>query len=906
MVNHKQLINMIAGRQSQITDENFFSSNLLMAHLWDITRAVTKRYSRTDNIKINLYWDERDDSVACTNNREIIINTANPLLKGTDREERYHRILGFLSHEIGHCFYTDFRTGENFRNVIRTGVWYPFAPDSKYDSISEEVLEFFKSQYGSVLISIALQLSNIMEDGYIEDRMLRTFPGSLGYGLEKARAAHWEEIEPLEVMLVNEQIGNRHPLATLEQLILEYVKFGELKYAPELKDHERIHRIYSIIPLLDQMLDEDDSKKRFGFVNSLVCELWSEIKDYLDYCEKKAQEQGNSTEEQNNAAQKGIQGQSQRGSGNSPQICREQDDEKSSSTTTTKRRQMTRQKATEAEEDKKSSTSKNASSDESPESKVKQDSKSASSSLNEDNSKSNTESAKNDEKEDNTENADGSETEQKKEDSGNTNGEDSDDSDGDSNSETSDADEKNNQSAEDDTASDSNDANDENDGSDLSDKTTEDDDDTESDAGSHENVNEEDTTEADIPDDNDDSENDSDTSDHQDCDEDGDADSDLSEDERDDNGDADREDEEGDTENIFNSEQDSSDNDSRRNQSSSLDERNGNADIEYDNDYSADIKERAADEISKLLKKMAEQDVTSELETQRSKELTSFAKSLNYGNIHRGVPIRVHRQGAVSETAISQYNAISPDLLQISKLLQKSVLQKLKDYERGGKLSSLPLGRRMDSRNLYRPDGRFFYKTNLPQNPPDMAVGVVIDESGSMRWQDRAVYARAAAIILYDFCHSLNIPIAIYGQSTDRNFANQGVEIYSYAEFDSIDLNDKYRLMDIRPRSNSRDSVPVRFVAERLLKRPESEKILIVFSDGQPEAFGYSGKPAYDDLSATAKEYIRKKIHIIAAAIGDDKPAIENIYGDAFMNISNLKDIPKLLTDRIKKFLPVR
>ena len=60
---------------------------------------------------------------------------------------------------------------------------------------------------------------------------------------------------------------------------------------------------------------------------------------------------------------------------------------------------------------------------------------------------------------------------------------------------------------------------------------------------------------------------------------------------------------------------------------------------------------------------------------------------------------------------------------------------------------------------------------------PALCVGLLLDESGSMSWNDRATYARATAIILYDFCQALGIPITVYGHSTSR-----GVDLYSYAE----------------------------------------------------------------------------------------------------------------------------
>ena len=165
---------------------------------------------------------------------------------------------------------------------------------------------------------------------------------------------------------------------------------------------------------------------------------------------------------------------------------------------------------------------------------------------------------------------------------------------------------------------------------------------------------------------------------------------------------------------------------------------------------------------------------------------------------------------------------------------------------------------------------------------------------------DRSTYARAAAIILYDFCQSLNIPIMIYGHSTGWG---ADVDLYSYAEFDSIDWDDKFRLMDISARNSNRDGAALRFVAEQLSKRPEEIRILMLLSDGQPAARGYSGTAAEEDLRGIKQEYKRKGILFIAAAIGEDKPNIERIYGDSFLDITDLNQLPVKLTAVIKRFL---
>lgn len=322
--------------------------------------------------------------------------------------------------------------------------------------------------------------------------------------------------------------------------------------------------------------------------------------------------------------------------------------------------------------------------------------------------------------------------------------------------------------------------------------------------------------------------------------------------------------------------------------------------VEWDDAYQGTGYANAASDIERILENAAEQAVCGELERQRTKELTELAQSISYGNIHAGVSITVHRMAEVSDEMKEQYQAISDELLHISKQLQKSVLRQLQDSRRGGKQVGLLMGRRLDTHALFRNDGRIFYKNALPNEIPALSVGLLLDESGSMSWEDRATYARATAIILYDFCQALGIPIMIYGHSTD-----EGVALYSYAEFDAIDRDDKYRLMDISARSNNRDGAALRYVAEQMSQRPEDIKLMILVSDGQPADSGYMGTAAEEDLRGIKQEYQRKKVLFVAAAIGSDKENIERIYGDSFLDITDLNKLPVKLAGIIKRFIRV-
>ena len=304
-------------------------------------------------------------------------------------------------------------------------------------------------------------------------------------------------------------------------------------------------------------------------------------------------------------------------------------------------------------------------------------------------------------------------------------------------------------------------------------------------------------------------------------------------------------------------------------QSESLSEPVGGS-IERNDDYEREQYDRAASDIERLLDKMAEKAVCEQLENERIQELNDVAQNISYGNIHEGVPIRINRIASVDEELIEQYNAIAGPLINISRQLQKSLQKQLKENRRGGKLTGLIMGRRLDVHALCRNDGKVFYKNNLPNEIPELAVGLLLDESGSMCSCDRCTYARASAIILYDFCQSLDIPVMVYGHSTDYTDVGNTVALYSYAEFDGFDHDDKYRMMDIAARGSNRDGAALRFVAEQLSKRPEAVKILILVSDGQPADSGYGGSAAEEDLRGIKQEYQRKGILFVAAAIGDD------------------------------------
>ena len=83
--------------------------------------------------------------------------------------------------------------------------------------------------------------------------------------------------------------------------------------------------------------------------------------------------------------------------------------------------------------------------------------------------------------------------------------------------------------------------------------------------------------------------------------------------------------------------------------------------------------------------------------------------------------------------------------------------------------------------------------------------------------------------------------------------------------------------------------------------RPEKIKLLFIISDGQPNDQEYYGETAYEDIRSIVKDARRNGIEVVAAAIGDDKAQIEEIYQEGFLDISDLSRLPKLMTNLVKR-----
>ena len=325
-------------------------------------------------------------------------------------------------------------------------------------------------------------------------------------------------------------------------------------------------------------------------------------------------------------------------------------------------------------------------------------------------------------------------------------------------------------------------------------------------------------------------------------------------------------------------------------------------DFPVSNNTSSDT-EKAMKSASEILEKtkeeMARKAVETEHEESLQKQLQDEAQRLRQQQ-NLKIRVDVRREEVTQKGKLTYPSAIAP-LKPISKMLQKSILTVIKQRQRGFTERGLMMGTRLDSSSYYKADGKIFTKRCRPNDELNLAVAVLVDTSGSMRNNSKIESARNMSLLIYDFCKSLHIPIMIYGHNAD--YIKNNVRLYSFADFDSIDGNDGFRIMNMEADDCNRDGTAIRFCADKLNKRTEEKKLFILVSDGLPSAYDRE-EDGIADVKGAKKECDRRGITFIAAAIDSDKEQIKAIYGEkSFLDISDLSKLPVTMAKLLARYI---
>ena len=213
---------------------------------------------------------------------------------------------------------------------------------------------------------------------------------------------------------------------------------------------------------------------------------------------------------------------------------------------------------------------------------------------------------------------------------------------------------------------------------------------------------------------------------------------------------------------------------------------------------------------------------------------------------------------------------------------------------------------------------RNVFTTTVQGTTQRVAVGVLVDQSGSMSW-NKIACARSAAVALGDALHSLSglgIKFGVYG--FDSHYDRQAKDYHGvYDRLDTLRIH-HYKGFDenwsmVGPRVGAMtahhcnpDNEAIRYVAGELMKVENVDRrVLLVLSDGEPATVTgrYDGDAR---LHADTKLAVKQcgELGIETLGIGICSTAVKRFY-PAWVVINSANELERVIMDGLKGALGI-
>lgn len=229
------------------------------------------------------------------------------------------------------------------------------------------------------------------------------------------------------------------------------------------------------------------------------------------------------------------------------------------------------------------------------------------------------------------------------------------------------------------------------------------------------------------------------------------------------------------------------------------------------------------------------------------------------------------------------------------KKVGREIENHLKSDMRTGSNKRKFSGKKFRAEKLVNRDYRYFENTATKRDIPETAVGILIDQSGSM-YGEQIRCATYAAMGMYKTLAELeHFDVAVYGHTStyDEVIINRYID-FGFKPKDPIKV-----LAGIYSGGDNIDEVAVTALGERLKSQMVDKKIMIIISDGLPHSMIGHAETRLRDL---VKEYVKGGFNVFVAALGSDKAKIDKIYEDvSFIDITDPSELPTNMLRAIKR-----
>lgn len=257
--------------EKMLSDYEFFTSPRFMRLLHHVGKEITDRH----NAKVRTYGAPDENRAGYFEGTYTYINVLNEITQSfPSLELRGESVLGVLGHECGHQNYSSIYLRKKYVEGISNGILYPYFPEPRSEKerlYAEQMKELFvrKDRIAIELyLTMAAPLHGLLEDVYIEERMMKRFPGSIRRGIQGNRKRIMERYNSVKKL---DKGGDK--LGTMASVLTEYMFTkrvntwdGEIQlYADFLRE---------CIPLIHQAAHDVRESSRFIATNQILLAIW--------------------------------------------------------------------------------------------------------------------------------------------------------------------------------------------------------------------------------------------------------------------------------------------------------------------------------------------------------------------------------------------------------------------------------------------------------------------------------------------------------------------------------------------------------------------------------------------------------------------------------------------------------
>lgn len=168
-----------------------------------------------------------------------------------------------------------------------------------------------------------------------------------------------------------------------------------------------------------------------------------------------------------------------------------------------------------------------------------------------------------------------------------------------------------------------------------------------------------------------------------------------------------------------------------------------------------------------------------------------------------------------------------------------------------------------------------FYRKNAPSVNLDAVFGLLVDGSASML--DKLDETKRAVLLFHDVLRQLGVSHEISSYYEDAYKATKEMQPNVFGlmhTFSDRNKDNGSSILSFDANEDNRDGFAIRWMADRLAARQEKHKFLLVFSDGEPSAFGYDRNGILDTAEAVM-ETEKRGISVIHLFLTTDEPTDE-------------------------------